>query len=191
MKYSQLPFKTRKTISGELQSKNARLLIKAGYIHQEIAGVYTFLPLGLRVLAKIEQIIRQEMDKIGVEVLMTTLAPIENWKTTKRFDNVDVLMKTTPANEKAKAKNDTEYVLSPTHEDMVTPLLQGFIKSYKDFPAAVYQIQTKFRNEPRAKSGLLRCREFRMKDLYSFHTSAQDLKAYYEKAKEAYWKVFE
>jgi prolyl-tRNA synthetase len=191
MKYSQLPFKTRKTVSADLQSKNAKLLIKAGYIHQEIAGVYTFLPLGLRVLSKIENIIREEMDKIGVEILMTSLAPLDHWKTTKRLESVDVLMKTTPANEKARAKNDTEYVLSPTHEDMVTPLVQGFVKSYKDFPVAVYQIQTKFRNEPRAKSGLLRCREFRMKDLYSFHTSVEDLKAYYEKAKEAYWQVFE
>lgn len=191
MKYSQNPFKTQKTVSRELVSKNAHLLIKAGYIHQEIAGVYTFLPLGLRVLTKIEKIIREEMDKIGVEIVMSSLAPIDNWVTTKRFESVDVLMKTTPANAKAKAKNDTEYVLSPTHEDMVTPLVQGFVKSYKDFPLAVYQIQTKFRNEPRAKSGLLRCREFRMKDLYSFHTSEEDLKVYYEKAKEAYWEVFE
>lgn len=191
MKYSQVPFKTNKTVSRDLVSKNANLLTKAGFIHQEIAGVYTFLPFGLRVLAKIENIIREEMDKIGVEILMTSLAPIDNWVTTKRFESVDVLMKTTPANEKAKAKNDTEYVLSPTHEDLVTPLVQGFVKSYKDFPIAVYQIQTKFRNEPRAKSGLLRCREFRMKDLYSFHTSEEDLKVYYEKAKDAYWATFE
>jgi len=191
MKYSKLPFRTDKLISHEIVSKNAKLLMRAGFIHQEIAGVYSFLPLGLRVLKKIEDIIRVEMDKIGVEILMTSLAPIDNWITTKRFDSVDVLMKTTPANEKAKAKNQTEYVLSPTHEDMVTPLVQDFVKSYKEFPVAVYQIQTKFRNEPRAKSGLLRCREFRMKDLYSFHTSEADLKEYYEKAKEAYWNVFE
>lgn len=176
MKYSKLPFRTDKLISREIVSKNAKLLMRAGFIHQEVAGVYTFLPLGLKVLKKIEDIIREEMDKIGVELLMTSLAPIDNWITTKRFDSVDVLMKTTPANEKAKAKNQTEYVLSPTHEDMVTPLLQDFVKSYREFPIAVYQIQTKFRNEPRAKSGLLRCREFRMKDLYSFHTSEEDLK---------------
>src|SRR5258706_5488834 len=191
MRYSQLPFKTRKTISSELQSKNARLLMKAGYIHQEIAGVYTFLPLGLRVLNKIENIIREEMDKIGVELLMPSLAPIDNWITTKRFDSVDVLMKTTPANEKAKAKNHTEYVLSPTHEDMVTPLVQQYARSYKDFPVAVYQIQTKFRNEPRAKSGLMRCREFRMKDLYSFHRSNDDLLKFYEEVKKVYWTVYE
>src|SRR5260221_4184932 len=182
MKYSQLPFKTRKTISSELQSKNAKLLTKAGYIHQEIAGVYTFLPLGLQVLNKIENIIREEMDKIGFEIFMPSLAPMENWETTKRGKTNDVLMKTTPANTFALAKNDTEYILSPTHEEIVTPLVQEFARSYKDFLVAVYQIQTKFRNEPRAKSGLLRCREFRMKDLYSFHTSPEDLKLYYEKA---------
>ncbi len=191
MKYSKLPFRTNKLISKEIVSKNASLLMRGGFIHQEIAGVYTFLPFGLRVLNKIEDIIREEMDKIGVELLMTSLAPIDNWITTKRFDSVDVLMKTTPANEKAKAKNTTEYVLSPTHEDMVTPLIQDFVKSYKEFPVAVYQIQTKYRNEPRAKSGLLRCREFRMKDLYSFHTSEDDLKQYYEKARDAYWNIFE
>lgn len=191
MKYTQLPFKTSKTVSHELVSKNAKLLTQAGYIHQEIAGVYTFLTLGVRVLAKISQIIREEMDTIGAEVHMPSLAPIDNWITTKRFESVDVLMKTTPANEKAKTKNDTEYVLSPTHEDMVTPLVQVYNKSYKDFPVAVYQIATKFRNEPRAKSGLLRCREFLMKDLYSFHTSEEDLKKYYEKSKEVYWKVFD
>lgn len=191
MKYSQLPFKTSKTVSSELASKNAKLLTKAGYIHQEIAGVYTFLPLGLRVLNKIENIIREEMNKIGVEVLMSSLAPIENWEKTGRGKTNDVLMKTTPANTYAKAKNDTEYILEPTHEEIVTPLVQKYAKSYKDFPVAVYQIQTKFRNEPRAKSGLLRCREFRMKDLYSFHVSEKDLKAYYERVKELYWNVFE
>ena len=149
------------------------------------------MPLGLQVLKKIEEIIREEMNTIGVEVLMSSLAPIDNWVQSKRFDSVDVLMKTTPANEKAKAKHNAEYVLSPTHEDMVTPMMREFNRSYKDFPFAVYQIQTKFRNEPRAKSGLLRCREFRMKDLYSFHTSEEDLKKFYEVSKDVYWRVFD
>lgn len=191
MKYSRLPFKTNKTVSSNLVSKNARLLTQAGFIHQELAGIYTFLTLGQRVLTKIENIIREEMDKIGVEILMSTLAPIENWKKTGRFETNDVLMKTTPANPAALAKNTTEYVLGSTQEEIVTPLIQEFARSYKDLPTAVYQIQAKYRNEPRAKSGLLRCREFRMKDLYSFHTSEEDLKDYYEKAKEAYWNVFE
>ena len=189
MKMSKLFTKTNRNAK-ELASKNATLLQKAGFIDQVMAGVYTYLPLGLRVLAKIEQIVREEMDKIGSEVLMPSIVPIELWQATGRFDTVDVLMKTTPANAIARAKHDAEYVLSPTHEDTVTPLAQKFNLSYKDFPFALYQIQTKFRNEPRAKSGLLRCREFRMKDLYSFHTSEEDLKRYYEIAKNAYVEVF-
>ncbi len=190
MRQSQLFSKTLKELPKGEQSINAQLLIRGGYIDKLMAGVYTFLPLGLRVLNKIENIIRQEMDKIGTEVLMPSLAPQENWQTTGRLETVDVLMKTAPANAAAVAKNDANYILNPTHEDIVTPLLQKFCASYKDLPKAVYQIQTKFRNEPRAKSGLLRCREFRMKDLYSFHTSEADLQNYYNQAKEAYWQTF-
>src|SRR5258708_15816699 len=191
MKLSQNPFRTSKTVSGELVSKNARLLTQAGFIHQEIAGVYTFLPLGLRVLNNIEKIIREEMDKVAVEILMTSLAPQEVWQKTGRLETVDVLMKTIGANQFSRAKNETEYVLGSTHEEIVTPLVQSFSKSYRDLPTAVYQIQTKFRNEPRAKSGLLRCREFRMKDAYSFHTSQADLKKYYEVMKKVYTRIFE
>jgi len=191
MKYSQNPFRTTKTVSSDLQSKNARLLTQAGFIHQEIAGAYTFLPLGLRVLQKIEQIVREEMDTIGVELTMTSLSPKSNWEQTGRIETVDVLMKTSPANAAAKAKNDTEYILNSTHEDMITPLVKMYAQSYKDLPVSVYQIQTKFRNEPRAKSGLLRCREFRMKDLYSFHISEEDLLRFYEEAKVVYTRVYE
>lgn len=191
MKLSKIPFKTSKVVSSELLSANARFLAQAAFIHQELAGVYTMLPLGLRVLNKIEAIIRNEMDKVGVEINMTALAPIEKWRQSKRFDTVDVLMKTTSANEVSKAKNDNEYVLSPTHEDMVTPLVGFWNKSYKDLPVSVYQIQTKFRNEPRAKSGLMRGREFRMKDLYSFHRSQEDLMSFYEEMKPHYMAVFE
>ncbi len=191
MKYSQQPFRTTKMVSSELSSKNAKLLIQAGFIHQEIAGVYTFLPLGLRVLNKIEQIIREEMDTVAAEILMTSLAPIEKWQQTGRIDTVDVLMKTTPANKVSQLKNSTEYVLGSTHEEIVTPLVQSYVKSYRDLPVSVYQIQTKFRNEPRAKSGLLRCREFRMKDGYSFHASEADLKKYYEVMKQVYMRIFD
>ncbi len=191
MRFSQNPFRTIKTVSSELVSKNARLLTQAGFIHQEVAGVYTFLPIGLRVLNKIEQIIREEMDKVAVEILMTSLAPQEVWQTTGRIATVDVLMKTVGANPLSQAKNDTSYVLGSTHEEVVTPLVQSFTRSYKELPIGVYQIQTKFRNEPRAKSGLLRCREFRMKDAYSFHTSEADLKKYYEVMKQAYTNIFE
>lgn len=190
MLYSKLFGKTKKN-SKNYDSINATLLIKAGFIDQVMAGTYTYLPLGLRVLEKIENIIREEMNNIGQEVLMPALTPILNWQKTKRFETVDILMKTTPANIFAKAKNDTEYVLNPTHEEVVTPLAQKFVLSYKDFPFALYQIQNKFRNEPRVKSGLLRGREFRMKDLYSFHTSIDDFKKYYEKAKKVYMKIFQ
>ncbi len=178
-------------VASELVSINAKLLTQAGFIHQELAGAYTMLPLGLRVLTKIENIIRAQMDKVGVEINMTSLAPIANWQQSGRFETVDVLMKTTPANKVSAQKNTTEYVLSPTHEDMITPMIAEGNRSYKDLPISVYQIQTKFRNEPRAKSGLLRGREFRMKDLYSFHVSEADLMRFYEAMKPRYSAIYE
>ncbi len=190
MLYSKLFGKTNKNAK-EYGSINATFLEKAGFIDKTMAGVYTFLPLGLRVLNKIEDIIRGEMDKIGSELVMPSIVPLELWETTGRLGTVDVLMKAVPANKYALAKNPAEYVLNSTHEDTITPIAKKFYLSYKNFPFAVYQIQTKFRNEPRAKSGLLRCREFRMKDLYSFHTSEEDLKKYYEVAKAAYLNVFD
>jgi len=190
MLYSKIFGKTKKD-SKKYDSANATFLIKGGFIDQVMAGVYTYLPLGLKVLNKIENIIRVEMNKIGNEVFMPSLTPQSLWEKTGRLGTVDVLMKTTPANKFALAKHSSEYILNPTHEEVVVPLGQRFILSYKDFPFALYQIQTKFRNEPRVKSGLLRGREFRMKDLYSFHTSIEDFKKYYEKSKEVYFKVFE
>ncbi|MFW5704069.1 MAG: proline--tRNA ligase [Patescibacteria group bacterium] len=190
MKQSQLFGKTNKNAK-EFSSINATLLIKGGFIDQTMAGGYTYLTLGTRVMNKIETIIREEMNKISSEVLMPCIVPTQLWETTGRLETVDVLMKTKPANKAATEKNDTEYILNSTHEEVVTPLAQKYYPSYKDLPLSVYQINTKFRNEPRAKSGLLRCREFRMKDMYSFHTSAEDLKAYYEVAKKAYWQVYE
>lgn len=190
MRYSQSFVKTNKNAK-DFDSINASLLIKAGFIDQLMAGVYSYLPLGVRVLQKIEQIVREEMDKIAVEVLMPSLAPISQWQQSGRFETVDVLMKTMPANKAAEAKHNASYVLNPTHEDIITPIAKKFNMSYKDLPTAAYQIQTKFRNEPRAKSGLLRGREFRMKDLYSFHTSEADLMRYYKIATEAYRKVYD
>jgi prolyl-tRNA synthetase len=190
MKFSQLAVKTNKNAKS-YESKNATLLIKAGFIDQVMAGVYTFLPLGTRVLFNIERIVREEMDEIGTEIFMPAIVPKELWETTGRLHTVDVLMKTVGANDASLKKNDAEYVLNSTHEEVVTPLGKKFNRSYKDLPFAFYQIQTKFRNEPRAKSGILRCREFRMKDMYSFHVSEEDLKLYYEKAKIVYAKVFE
>ncbi len=171
-------------------SINAQLLIRWWFIHKEMAWVYSFLPLWLRVLNKIENIIRKHMDTIGTEIYMPCLSPRENREKTKRIDSVDVLMKTSGANSVSYNKCTNEYILNPTHEDVVTPLVQQYTASYKDLPVAVYQIQSKFRNEARAKSWLLRGREFRMKDLYSFHASDEDFDAYYEKAKVVYSDIF-
>jgi prolyl-tRNA synthetase len=188
-RYSKLFIKTKKSAK-EFDSKNASLLIKAGFIHQTMAGVYTFLPLGLRVLNKIENIVREEMNKIGVELYISSLSPNELWEQTGRINDVDVLMKTTAANKASLSKSTNEYILNSTHEELITPIAQENNISYKDFPFAFYQIQTKFRNEARAKSGLLRGREFRMKDLYSFHSSVEDFREYYKKSKEIYMNVF-
>ncbi|MDQ5950927.1 MAG: prolyl-tRNA synthetase [Patescibacteria group bacterium] len=189
MKYTQLYTKTLKGAK-EYESVNATLLIKGGFVDQTMAGVYSFLPLGLRVLNKIETIVREEMDLVGTEVLLPALAPKALWEETGRLDTVDVLMKTVGANPASMSKSTNEYVLNSTHEEVITPIAQKFNVSYKDLPVAFYQIQSKFRNEARAKSGLLRGREFRMKDLYSFHADEADLKRYYEEVKNAYTTVF-
>lgn len=189
MKYSKLFGKTNK-LSKEFDSKNASLLIKGGFIDQLIAGAYNYLPLGNRVLRKIENIIREEMDKVASEILMPALSPRENWEKTNRLDKVDVLFQVEGANEHSRKKNPTKYILNSTHEEVVTPLVKKFNLSYKDLPTCVYQIQNKFRNEGRPKSGILRGREFGMKDAYSFHVSEEDLMEYYETMKEVYTKIF-
>ncbi len=184
MRQSQLFTKTTKEAPKDEVSLNSRLLIQAGFVDKLMAGVYSYLPLGLRVLNKIKNIVREEMNAIGgQEILMPALTPKEIWDTTERWDKIDVLFK-------LKGAGDKDMALGSTHEEVVTPLVKKFVKSYKDLPVAVYQIQDKFRNEPRAKSGLLRGREFSMKDLYSFHTSVEDLDNYYEKSKQAYLNVF-
>lgn len=181
---SQLFTKTLKEISSEEQSVNAQLLIRGGFIDKAMAGVYSYLPLGLRVLRKIEQIIREEINAIGgQEILMPAIQPKENWQTTGRWDGFDALYK-------VKSHFDQEFALGPTHEEIVVPLAKKIIASYRDLPLYLYQIQTKFRDEPRAKSGILRGREFAMKDLYSFHADETDLDHYYEIVKETYKKIF-
>jgi len=166
------------------QSINSQLLIRAGYIRQLMAGVYTYLPLGYRVLSKIEELIRNEMSKLSSqEVLMPAIHPKQNWETTNRWDSLDVLFK-------IKSQSNKEFALGPTHEEIATPLIGEFISSYKDLPLSIFQIQTKFRDEPRAKSGLFRGREFRMKDLYSFHLSENDLNDYYQKVLNSYLNIF-
>lgn len=184
MRISLLFSKTKKEVSKDEISINARLLTQAGYISKEMAGVYTYLPLGYKVLRKIEQIIREEMEAVGAEeVLMPALQPKENWVATNRWQDFEALYK-------VKSHYETEFALGPTHEEIVVPLAKRIIQSYKDLPVYLFQIQTKFRDEPRAKSGLLRGREFSMKDLYSFHQDEKDLDDYYEKIKNAYKKIF-
>lgn len=188
---SQLAFQPEKTPPKDAESVNHKLLVQGAFVDQVMSGVYSYLPFGLRVLSKIELIVKEEMDKIGTEILMPSLSPRQLWEKTGRIDTVDVLMKIGPANKAAEEKHNAEYILNSTHEELVTPLIMKQNLSYKDLPLAVYQIQTKFRNEPRAKSGIMRTREFRMKDLYSFHTDEADLKRYYEVVKESYKTIYQ
>ena len=184
MRQSKLFGKTTYEVSKDEQSINAQLLLRGGFVDKLMAGVYTYLPLGKRVLAKIENIVREEMDAIsGQEILMPALQNKKDWQTTGRWE-VDVMMK-------VKTFFDKEYGLGWTHEEVITPLAKKYVRSYKDFPFYLYQIQTKFRSEKRAKSGVLRGREFLMKDLYSFHTSEKDLDKFYDITKEAYFKIFD
>lgn len=170
----------------DADSANARFLIQGGFIEREAAGIYNFLPLGFRVLKKINEVIREEMDRVGgQEIFMPILHPRENWIATGRDKTMDAVLYRT------KGAADHDFILGPSHEEIVTPLAKKFIRSYKDLPVSVYQIQAKFRNEPRAKAGILRGREFGMKDMYSFHASEKDLDEYYEKVKAAYLRVYE
>jgi prolyl-tRNA synthetase len=185
MRQSQLFTRTIKELPKDETSFNAQTLIRAGFIDKVAAGVYSFLPLGLRVLNKIREIIREEMEAVGgQEISMTAFASKEMWTATGRFETMDVLFKLAGSDQK-------EYVLNPTHEEVVTPLASKFVTSYKDLPFSVFQIQTKFRNEKRAKAGLMRGREFLMKDLYSFHATQEDLDNYYEKVLVSYTRIFD
>jgi len=186
MKLSHLFTKTSKTAPADETARNAQLLIQAGYIHKEMAGVYAYAPLGLMVLENIKQIVREEMNAIGgQEVMMTALQPRELWEKTDRWDDkkVDNWFKT-------KLANGSELGVGLTHEEPIVDLLSNYVNSYKDLPIFVYQIQTKFRNELRAKSGLLRGREFIMKDMYSLARTQDEHEELYEKAAEAYMRVY-
>ena len=187
MRLSQSFVKTRKQLPADETARNAQLLIQAGFIHKEMAGVYAYTPLGLRVLENIKQIVREEMDAIGgQEVQMTVLQPKDIWEKTDRWDDkkVDNWFKT-------KLANGTELGVGLTHEEPIVDLLKDFVSSYKDLPIYIYQIQSKFRNELRAKSGLLRGREFVMKDMYSLARTQEEHDQLYEKAAEAYVRVYE
>ncbi len=186
MRVSKLFSKTSKNAPADEVAKNAQLLIRAGYVHKEMAGVYAYLPLGLRVIEKIKQIVREEMDAIDSnELIMTTLQRKELWEQTTRWSDevVDVWFKT-------KLKDDTELGLGWSHEEPIVNMMRSHIHSYKDLPVSVYQFQSKMRNELRAKSGIMRGREFLMKDMYSLHATSEDLATYYEQVIEAYKRVY-
>lgn len=187
MRLSKTFVKTLREAPKDETAKNGALLTRAGYVHKEMAGVYDFLPLGIRVIENIKNIIRDELNKLGCEELqMTALQNPEPWEKTGRFSDqaVDIWFKTNLA-------SGGELGLAPTHEEPIVNLMKTYISSYKDLPLAVYQFQTKFRNELRAKSGILRGREFLMKDLYSFHTNEENLDKFYSEVEVAYKKIYE
>lgn len=185
MKQSQLFPKTRKESPKDAESINHKLLVRGGFIDQLMSGSFTLLPLGWRVVTKINNIIREEINAAGgQELLMPLLHPKEIWAETGRWDKADEIMY------KLKDAREKDYVLSFTHEEIVLDLIRKNIKSYQDLPVSLYHFSTKFRNEPRARSGILRGREFMMKDLYSAHVDEKDMMEYYEKVKEAYVRIF-
>jgi len=184
MRLSQLPFKPLKQAPSDTDTVNHRLLVQAGFVRQLMAGVYTYTPLGIKVLNKIRNVIRKEMNQIGAqEIVMPMLHPKQNWLTTGGWNNIDVLFK-------VKSRTKKEYALGQSHEEVITPLAKELIKSYRDLPLAMYQIHWKFRDELRSKSGIMRGREFEMKDMYSWHETQEDFERFYEQVKIAYIKAF-
>ncbi len=183
MKQSEQKIPTLKETPKDADNISSTLLLRGGFIDKLSSGVYTFLPLGYRVLQKIENIVREEMNAIEAqELLMPALHLRDYWSKTGRWD-LDVMFKTRGADNK-------EYGFGWTHEEIITPIAKRYIDSYRDLPLYLYQIQTKFRNEVRAKSGLLRTREFSMKDLYSFHVDQEDLDNYYNRVRDAYFNIY-
>lgn len=197
MRLSKLFTKTLRKAPADEEAKNAQLLMRGGFVFKNSAGVYSFLPLGWRVAQKIINIIREEMNAIdGQEIFMPALVEKKYMEPTNRWGlgvgfYVDSSLSKASGKDRGLASGKDNFVLGWSHEEVLTSIAAKYISSYKDLPFAAYQIQTKFRNEPRAKSGLLRGREFMMKDLYSFHASEDDLNKYYEKARGAYHKIFE
>lgn len=187
MRMSRLFIKTSKQAPSDEVAKNAQLLIRAGYIHKTMAGVYSYTPLGLQVVENIKQIVREEMNAVGgQELMMSTLQRKELWQETGRWSDevVDVWFK-------SQLQDGTDIGFGWTHEEPIVDMLRGVIKSYKDLPLSVYQFQNKLRNELRAKSGIMRGREFIMKDMYSLHATREDLDAYYQSVIAAYGRCYE
>ncbi len=185
MRYENLFGKTRKKAPSDAQAISHKLLVRAGFIDQLMAGVFSFLPLGWKVHEKIADIIREEMNRIGgQELFLPALQKKEQWLETKRWETID------PPLFKFEDRHKRKLALGPTHEEIITDLVRRFVESYRDLPLALYQIQNKFRNEMRSTGGLLRTREFIMKDLYSFHADPDDLGSFFSKVKEAYFRIF-
>lgn len=186
MRLSQNFTRTLKEAPADEVARNAQLLIRAGFVYKVMAGVYAYTPLGLRVIEKIKQIVREEMNALGAqELIMTNLQAKEPWAMTTRWDEqvVDIWFKT-------KLQDGTELGLAWSHEEAILDMMRQYVKSYKDLPAKVYQFQTKLRNEVRAKSGIMRGREFLMKDMYSLHATAEDLDAFYQATIDAYMRAY-
>lgn len=187
MKMSQLFTKTLRDAPADEVAKNAQLLIRAGFVYKEMAGAYAYLPLGIRVIEKIKQIVREEMNAVDSnELIMTSLQRKDIWEKTGRWDEktVDVWFK-------SALQDGTEVGFGWSHEEPIVEMMKQYIHSYKDLPVSLYQFQTKMRNELRAKSGIMRGREFVMKDMYSFHATKEDLDQYYDRVIEAYKKVYD
>ncbi|MDR0463404.1 MAG: hypothetical protein LBG64_04260 [Pseudomonadales bacterium] len=184
MKLSKLLFKPLKNPPANAETINHKLLVQGGFVRQLMAGVYSYTPLGLIVLNKISQIVREEMNATdSQEIHMPALHPKQNWVQTGGWDGIDVLFK-------IKSRTDKDYALGQSHEEVVTPLVKELILNEKSLPISLYQIQWKFRDELRAKSGIMRGREFLMKDMYSFHATQDDFDSYYQIVKEAYFRVY-
>lgn len=185
MKMSKMYMPTLREVPSEAEIPSHQLLLKAGMIRRLVSGIYSYLPLGYRVIRKVEEIVREEMDLAGSqELLMSAIQPRELWESTERWDNFG------PEMFRIRDRNNREFCLGPTHEEYFTNLIKGEIKSYKQLPLNLYQIQTKYRDEKRPRFGLMRCREFIMKDAYSFDTNEENMKAAYEVMWQAYDNVF-
>ncbi len=184
MRMSQLYAPTLKEDPADAEIASHRLLLRAGFIRKTASGVYTFLPLGKRVLAKVENIVREEMDGIGAqEIMMPALQPGELWHESGRWNDYG------PELMRLVDRHDREFCLGPTHEELITSLVRNELRSYKELPLSLYQIQVKFRDEIRPRFGLLRSREFIMKDAYSFHADQESLQKTYDEMSEAYGRI--
>lgn len=185
MRQSLLFVPTLREVPADAETVSHQYLLRGGYVKQNAAGIYTYLPLGLRVLKNVEMIVREELNAIGCsELLMPALQPAELWQESGRWDDYGAEMM------RLKDRHDRQFCLGPTHEEVITSVTRDYINSYKKLPLALYQIQTKYRDEQRPRFGLMRGREFVMKDLYTFHASQDNLDEWYDKVAQAYQNIF-